>query len=190
MPVRLRRETSATPEQLRDYARVLVRAGYADPATMQAEVAAAARQDHATADSDAVARDMVVRAVDDVRAEQQSWPPVTDYDRFAAAMDELAARGVVVLPYVDDHWAAAAELERRDEQGERVAGIAWFSPPDVWHAVEHGMLEVNLWHGDSANVAPGDDLLEQALGALAGSGLRARFDEGRIEVTLHWQRRR
>ena len=190
MPARLRRAPSAAPDQLRAYARVLVRAGYADPATIQAEVAAAARQDHAAAEPQAVARDLVAGAVAQLRVEQQTWPPVTDYDRFAAAMDELAAHGVVVLAYVDDHWAAAAELERRDERGERVAGIAWFTPPDVWHAVEHGMLEVNLWHGDSANVAAGDDLLDDVLGVLARYDLPARFDEGRIEVTLHWRRRR
>ena len=189
-PAPVRREVPAAPDQLRDYARLLVRAGYGDREVLEAEVAEAARCDHAASDPVAQARQVLTAALDRVRAEQVGWPAVTDFDRFAAALDELATRGVVVLPYVDDHWAAAAELERRDQRGERVAGIAWFTPPDVWHAVDHGMLELNLWHGDSANVAPGDDLLDDVIGVLARHGLAAHFDEGRIEIAMHWQRRR
>ena len=72
---------------------------------------------------------------------------------------------------------------------EVAGGYIWFTAPDVWHAVDDGMLEVNLWHGTSANVAPGDHLLDAVLSCLARHGLRARFDEGRIEVDAHWQRR-
>jgi len=189
-PAAVRRAASTAPDELRDYARLLVRAGYHDPTLLQSEVAEAARTDHAVSDPEGAARETLAAAVDQLCAEQDGWPPVTDYDRFAAALDELATRGVVVLPYVDDHWAAAAELERRDERGERVSGIAWFTPPDVWHAVDHGMLELNLWHGDSANVAPGDDLLDDVLAVLARHALTAHFDEGRVEIGMHWQRRR
>jgi len=186
----VRGAAATAPDELRDYARLLVRAGYQDPTLLQSEVAEAARTDHAVPDPEAAARETLAAAVDQLRVEQDGWPPVTDYDRFAAALDELATRGVVVLAYVDDHWAAAAELERRDERGERVSGIAWFTPPDVWHAVDHGMLELNLWHGDSANVAPGDDLLDDVLAVLARHALTAHFDEGRVEIGMHWQRRR
>jgi hypothetical protein len=51
------------------------------------------------------------------------------------------------------------------------------------------MLEVNLWHGSTANAAPGDQLLDQVIGIFTKHGLDAHFDEGRIEVTAHWQRR-
>ena len=190
MPARVRRRASAAPDQLRDYARLLVRAGYGDAAALQAEVAEAARSDPGTADPEAVARELLAGALDQLRTEQGGWPAITDYDRFGAALEELTTRGVAVLGYVDDHWAAAAELESRDDRGERLTGIAWFTPPDVWHAVDHGMLELNLWHGDSANVAPGDELLADVLDVLARHGLQAHFDEGRIEVAVHWQRRR
>ena len=189
MPFRLRQSTSLDPGQLRDFARVLVRAGYLDRTELEAEVCEAAR-DYALPDPGTAARDLVAAATADVHAEQDSWPAVTDYERLDAALHQLSARGVVALPYVDDHWAATAELERRDDRGEPVPGIAWFTPPDVWHAVGHGMLEINLWHGDSANVAPGDQLLEEVLDVLHRHGLAAHFDEGRIEVGLRWQRRR
>ena len=44
------------------------------------------------------------------------------------------------------------------------------------------MLEINLWHGDTANVAPGEPLLDLVLGMLARHGIPAVFDEGRIEA--------
>jgi hypothetical protein len=67
--------------------------------------------------------------------------------------------------------------------------VAWFTAPDVWHAVDHGMLELNVWHGDSANVAPGDPLLDLVVDTLARHGLAAHFDEGRIEISASWHRR-
>jgi hypothetical protein len=48
---------------------------------------------------------------------------------------------------------------------------------------------VNLWHGTTANAAPGDALLGDVLAAFADAGLDAHFDEGRIEVAAHWHRR-
>lgn len=118
--------------------------------------------------------------------EAAGWSDRTDYDRLQEAFAALERRGVVVLQGCADHWAAQAELERRDP---RPRGIAWFTAPDVWHAVDEGMLEVNLWHPTSANAAPGDELLEAVLGVLATAGLPAHFDEGRIEVAAHWRRR-
>ena len=61
--------------------------------------------------------------------------------------------------------------------------------PGVWHAVDEGMLEVNVWHGSTANAAPGDELLDHVLGVLEKHGLAAHFDEGRIEVSAHWHKR-
>lgn len=177
------------PQQLRDYAHVLVRAGYLDRAAVEAEVSVAARQDHGVEHPAAEARTLVAWAVGELRADQATWPAVTDHDRLVAAFDQLATSGVVISPYVEDHWAATGELERRDERGERPTGIVWFTPSDVWHAVRHGMLELNLWHGDTANAAPGDALLDEVLDVLHGHGLAAHFDEGRIEVACFWQRR-
>ena len=51
------------------------------------------------------------------------------------------------------------------------------------------MLEVNLWHGTTANAAPGDALLTAVVSCFERHGLAAHFDEGRIEVAARWQRR-
>ena len=96
---------------------------------------------------------------------------------------------MVVLQGCDDHWSAKAVLDERTAAGDPPRGIAWFTPSDVWHAVDEGMLEVNLWHGDTANAAPGDALLDEVMGVLEKHGLASHFDEGRIEVDAHWHKR-
>jgi len=120
------------------------------------------------------------------RDDASTWPEVTDHDRLAQAFALLEQQGIVVLEGIVDHWVARDELARRTPAP---AGVAWFTPTDVWHAIDAGMLEVNLWHGTTANAAPGDELLDHALAAFATAGLTARFDEGRIEVSARWQRR-
>jgi len=95
----------------------------------------------------------------------------------------------VVLQGCEDHWAAKALLDERAAVGSPPRGVAWFTAPDVWHAVDEGMLEVNLWHGNTANAAPGDALLDEVVAAFGRHGLEAHFDEGRIEVAAHWHRR-
>lgn len=171
---------------LRDFARLQVRAGLLDAAQMQAEVRDAVAAELPSTDADLIARAWLAAARKDLLVEQAAWPATTDHDRLQAAFAECEAHGVRVLQGVDDHWAAQAAL---DAEPGRLRGVAFFSPSDVWHAVDHGMLEVNLWHASSANAAPGDDLLVAVLACFARHGLAAHFDEGRIEVAAHWQRR-
>jgi hypothetical protein len=179
-------------DRLRAFARVQVRSGYLSDRSVRDEVAEAAREDLAR-DADnaaALAGEAVDAEVTALVLEQESWPQTTDVDRLQAAFAELEADGVLVLVAVEDHWDATAALTRLDEEGASVPGVLFFTHTDVWHAVDHGMLELNLWHGDTANVAVGDDLLRLVLQTLGRHGLSATFDEGRIEATLTWQRRR
>jgi hypothetical protein len=179
-------------DRLRAFARVQVRSGYLSDQRVRDEVAEAAREDLAQdpASAAALAREAVDAEITALAMEQASWPETTDVDRLQAAFVELKTRDVLVLPACEDHWDATAALTGLDEAGESVSGVLFFTHTDVWHAVDHGMLELNLWHGDTANVAVGDDLLRLVLQTLGGHGLSATFDEGRIETTLTWQRRR
>ena len=176
-------------EQLRDYARLQVRAGFLDSDALVTEVAEAIAADLPAADAGVLAEQWLAEESAALSQEQRSWAAMTDYDRLEAAFAELAHAGVVVLRACDDHWSANAELTRLAAAGRPPRGIAWFTPPDVWHAIDHGMLELNVWHGDTANVAPGDELLDLVLDVLARHGLSAHFDEGRIEVGASWLRR-
>lgn len=179
-------------DRLRAFARVQVRSGYLSDQSVRDEVTEAAREDLSREPDSAAA--LAGEAVDaEITAlvlEQESWPQTTDVDRLQAAFAELEPHGLLVLAAVEDHWDATAALTRVDEAGESVAGVLFFTHTDVWHAVDHGMLELNLWHGDTANVAVGDDLLRLVLQTLGRHGLAATFDEGRIETTLTWRRRR
>jgi hypothetical protein len=180
----LRRERRTA--DLRTWVRDLVRSGLGAPADVQAQVAAAVASDLKDLDPEAIALAWITDAEQQWRADAARWPVVTDYDRLQSAFAALEAGGVVVLQGCEDHWSARDELIGRDRTPR---GIAWFTPPDVWHAVDEGMLEVNLWHGTTANAAPGDALLDDVIAAFAGARLEAHFDEGRIEVAAHWQRR-
>lgn len=172
-------------EELRDYARLQVRAGLLEPDAMLAEVRGAVASQLPHQEAEVLARAWIAAARRDLAARQGTWPDVTDHDRLQAAFAECEEHDVPVRQGVEDHWVVKAELERRTG----LRGILWFTQPDVWHAVDHGMLELNLWHPTTANVAPGDHLLDAVLSCLARHGLQARFDEGRIEVAMHWQRR-
>lgn len=183
--------SSDAVDRLRAFARVQVRSGYLDDATVRAEVVQAAREDLSRGDdADGMATEVIDAEIAALLSDQATWPETTDVDRLEAAFAELESQDVVVLRACDDHWDATATLTRLDEAGESAAGVLFFTHTDVWHAVDHGMLELNLWHGDTANVAVGDDLLRLVLQTLGRHGLAAVFDEGRIETTLTWQSRR
>jgi hypothetical protein len=68
-------------------------------------------------------------------------------------------------------------------------GVAWFTPADVWHAVDEGLLRVHVWHGTTAPAVEGDELVGDILGVLEKHGLAGRFEDGRIEVDAHWHKR-
>ncbi|MFI5694212.1 DUF6891 domain-containing protein [Kribbella sp. NPDC051586] len=174
-----------TARELRGLARVLVRSGYADHAAITAALTEAVQEDAPSMDPAGLVPLLIGEAVMDLDAEAATWPESTDPDRLDAVLAELEQLGVVVVRYTPDHHEARQVLEAADSP----QGLVFFTDTDVWHAVDFGMLELKLWHPDTANVAPGEPLLEDVLELLHRNDLPAVFDEGRIEVTLNWQRR-
>ncbi|WP_238161110.1 DUF6891 domain-containing protein [Kribbella antibiotica] len=174
-----------TARELRGLARVLVRSGYADHAAITAALTEAVAEDAPDMDAAALVPLLIGEAVMDVAEDANGWPEVTDPERLEAVLAELEALGVVVVRYTADHHDARQVLEAATEP----QGLVFFTDTDVWHAVDFGMLELKVWHPDTANVAPGEPLLEDVLALLNERNLPATFDEGRIEVTLDWQRR-
>jgi hypothetical protein len=177
-------------EQLRTYARCQVWSGYGSPEQVYDEVCEAVRDDVTDAgEAERLAADLVAQARAELDQAAAGWPSPTGFERLQAALDDLRAAGVVVLEAVDDHWAAHDALAEQSAHGPRPLGLAYFTHTDIWHAVVNGMLELNVWHGSTANVAEGEELLSLACDTLARHGLPAHFDEGRIEVTMEWQRK-
>ena len=176
-------------QHVREFARAGVRAGLLSEDALRREVVEAVAAELPDRDAEATADAWIAEAREELRVDQESWPEATDYERLQTALAELELSDVVVLQGIEDHWVAKQQLQERTDAGDPARGAAWFTPPDVWHAVDHGMLEVNVWHGDTANVEPGDELLDLVLGVLEKHGLAAHFDEGRIEVSAHWHRR-
>lgn len=176
-------------EQLRTYARCQVWAGYRSEAEVRADVYDAALAEERDPErASRLTEELVESAHRDLAAASEGWPTPTDFERLSDALADLRAHDIVVLEAIDDHWTASATLETLGAAGHVPRGLAYFTLPDVWHAVEHSMLEINLWHGDTANAAPGDPLLDLVLEVLGEHTIPAVFDEGRIEATLAWQR--
>jgi hypothetical protein len=183
-------DRAARLDQLRNYARVQVWSGFRPLDEVRADVVAAVHEEvRDRAEAERLTTEFLESAEESLEAAVASWPEITEFDRLQAALTELEAAGIVVLQACEDHWAAQEMLQTLAAAGARPRGIAYFTHTDVWHAVDHGMLEINLWHGDSANVAPGDDLLADVQDALSRNGILSLFDEGRIEVTVAWHRR-
>ena len=178
--------TERAERELRAFARLQVRAGLLSEADQLTEVTEAVAAEMPGTDAAILARAWLAAARKELLAEQATWPQTTDVDKLRAAFVECRQHGVKVLAGVEDHWAARRVL---DEEADQLRGVIWFLPTDVWHAIDHGMLELNLWHSSGANAAEGEPLLAGVLACLQRHGLRARFDEGRIEVAAHWQRR-
>lgn len=171
------------PEHTREWIRDVVRSGRVSGTELHRTVAEVVSADHPTLPAD-TATEWIAQATRDWTADAAGWPAVTDHDRLQQAFRTIEDSGVPVLQGCRDHWDAQRVL---DERGSRA--VLWFTESDVWHAIDEPMLEVNLWHADGANAAPGDGLLEELLGALHAHDLTAHFDEGRIEVTVLWQAR-
>ena len=181
----LRAVDDRTARELRGLARVLVRSGYADRAAVTAALTEAVQEDAPSADPAVLVQELIDEALSSVTEDAITWPDQTDPDRLDVVLAELEALGLVVVRYCADHHEAREVLQAATD----AKGLVFFTDTDVWHAVDFGMLELKVWHPDTANVAPGEPLLEDVLALLHERDFPAAFDEGRIEVTIDWQRR-
>ncbi|MBA3233966.1 MAG: hypothetical protein H0T17_08475, partial [Propionibacteriales bacterium] len=181
-------DQAARLDQLRTYARVQVRSGYKGDDEVRLEVYDAVLDEVRDADrAEQLTQAYLGQARSDLARAAAQWPHPPAFERLQAAFGELRAEGVIVLEACDDHWAANETLHASAADGSTPRGIAFFTHADVWHAVEHDMFELNVWHGDTANVREGDDLVSRVQQVLGDHGIESQFDEGRLEVSLTWQ---
>jgi uncharacterized protein DUF6891 len=139
-------------------------------------------------EADALASTWLEEAREQLRDDQEGWPEATDHERLQSAFEEMELLDVVVLQGADDE-AARSAVDERSAAGTTPTAVAWFTPADVWHAADEGMLAVRLRSGSDLDAAPDDELVEHVLSILEKHGLMAKFAEGRLDVDAHWHKR-
>lgn len=177
---------ASVEDDLRDFARLQVRAGLLAPERQLTEVVEATRVEMPHTDAAILARAWLAAARQELDALASTWAPVTDFDRLQAAFAECEAHQLHVLQGI------AREQEARERLAAAAAplrGLLWFTPAEVWHAIDHGILDAHVWHPNGAPAGPGDHLFTQVTSCLERHGLATRFADGRLQVAARWERR-
>lgn len=177
---------TSVEDDLRDFARLQVRAGLGDPDQQLAEVIEATRAEMPHTDASILARAWLAAARHEVAALAATWEQVTEFDRLQAAFAECDEHSLPVLQGVQGDAEARAGLAAASGP---VRGVIWFTPGDVWHAVDHRVLELHLWRPDGSDAPPGDHLTTLVTSCLERHGLTARSTGDRVQVSVRWERR-
>lgn len=144
-------------------------------------------------------RNAMVRAVTRLQAEQESWAPLTDYDRLRTAFDQLEEEGIVAREnFTCCGTCGAAEIGTEIEDfeaqtGRPASGYVFFHQQDTDRATEGGGLYFNygtaLRDGTEADSLAVGQRLFDVLGSV---GLMPQWDGSlgqRVGLGLNWQRR-
>ncbi len=138
--------------------------------------------------------------IDDViarhRAEQASWPEITDCDRLDAAFRTLEEKGIVARQHFSCCGTCGSaeiwdEMDAADRAGLPSRGYAFFHMQDTESAVEGRGLYLNYGakeEGESAAVGIGHEIQQE----LERHGLTTNWDgqhARRIGLSLDWKRR-
>lgn len=172
-------------EQARTWLRSVVRSGLYDPGRLERELREVISADLPHLDPNR-AGEWIAEATAEWERDALAWPVPCEYDRLRSVFARLDREGLPVLQGCEDHWAAQETL---DQLADDIDGLVWFTPLDVWHAVDEPMLEVNVWSRDGINQHEGSPLVERVIAACSAEGFEAHFDEGRLEIAARWQRR-
>lgn len=172
--------------ELRESARLLVRSGLSAPDEVDARFRELVSTQFPGPDGAILATAWLHAARREWRSEAESWPTPTDHERWVAAVDDCLAHDVLVLPGTESLADVRAAV---DSAGRALRGVLWFSEQAVFHAIDHGVLEVGLRHGTGAPANEGDPLSNALLAVLQNTGLQARAVPGGLQVSMHWCRR-
>lgn len=178
--------------ELRERARLTVRAQLVGAEAQLGDLEEAVRQALPHTDAKILARAWLVAEQRRHAADAAQWSHPTDHDRLVAALDECAAHGVVVLLGVKDpstlkEAVGARIVDRQPDTALR--GVLWASEADVFHAVDHGILDVRLLLPDGTPAAGEDHLTSAVTQCVQRHGLRVRYHRDRVQVALRWQAR-
>lgn len=132
------------------------------------------------------------------RAEQASWPPVTDCDRLDEAFAALRAAGVLAL-----YNAGMTPSEGIDEMSEQyhaaggkrsgIVGYCFYHRQDMEYALNHDSLGLAYGAIDGDHVR-GVEVGERVRAAIEAAGLRVAWSGSIADkmdvVGFRWQRRK
>jgi hypothetical protein len=143
-------------------------------------------------------RELVKAEVARQKAEQESWPEVTDCDRLNQAFAALRAENILAI-----HNAGMTPSEGIAEMSEQyhaagggasgIVGYCFYHRQDMAYALKYHKL--GLAYGDiDGDDRRGVEVGKRIRGALEATGLRVAWTgsiKDKLEITgFHWQRRR
>jgi len=182
---------------LRDFIRVQVAAGYA-PLAVIVEEAVDAFSDSLPADAvRQAATSLADAALAEHLAEQATWPETTDCDRLDAAFAALEAAGIVARQHFTCCGACGAtqildEMDRVAKDGRPVRGYTFFHIQDTEHAVDGDGLFLSYGAPDG-NRESAIAIGHEVVAALREQGLEPNWNgrhSYRIGLPIVWRRRR
>lgn len=179
-------ETNPHEHELRESARLLIRCGLGEEVELEAEFRALVEAQMPGSDAAILARAWWAGARRAWESDADRWPVPADHARWEDALGECRRNDVVVLQGVSSLSEVRASVE---DVGRSVRGVLWVTRDAVWHAIDHGVLEVGLRHGNGAPVEDGDPLSSAVVTVLGRAGLTARCVRGGLHVEMRWQRR-
>lgn len=173
-------------EEIRGFARLLVRSSIRADDEQLAELVAACRDELPHLPAEPIARAFWLAARKDWLGEAAGWPEETNYDRLVGAFAECRGNGVLVRGVAGESLDPAAAL-LAEHQPER--GLLWFTERDIAAALDRPVLSMTLIHTDGRPVDAASGLTRAVTGCIERRGVPARFHEGRIQAAALWQRR-
>jgi hypothetical protein len=186
-------------DDLRDFIRIQVAAGYA-PLAIVVEEAVDVFSD-TSLPPEAVrtaAWSLAEEAVAAHHAEQAQWPAVTDCDRLDAAFATLEATGIVARQHFSCCGTCGAtqiidEMDRIAKDGQPVRGYTFFHVQDTEHAVDGEGLYLSYGAADHRDRQAAVEIGHEVVAALRAQGLQPTWNgrhAHRIGLPMVWRRRR
>jgi hypothetical protein len=185
-------------DDLRDFIRVQVAAGYAPVSEVVAQAVEVFADTMLAPDElRTAATSLADAAIAAHLVDQAGWPETTDCDRLDAAFATLGTAGIVARQHFSCCGTCGAteihdEMDQVAKDGTDVRGYTFFHVQDTEHAVEGESLFLSYGSADQdkdAAVAVGNEIVA----ALREHGLEPDWNgrhANRIGLPLVWQRRR
>jgi hypothetical protein len=189
--------TAQDLDDLRDFIRVQVAAGYAPLAVIVDEAVDAFSDSLPAAAVREAAQSLADAALAAHLAEQATWPETTDCDRLDAAFAALEADGIVARQHFTCCGACGVtqildEMDRVAKDGRPVRGYTFFHIQDTEHAVDGDGLYLSYGARDGSKEAA-IAIGHEVVAALRAQGLQPDWNgrhSHRIGLPIVWRRRR